>query len=262
MHATRTTRAGTYGVLHLWPAAAVAALTAAGLVALSLRADAAAPVDPPVFSNPTNFTNPYFPFTPGAVKVFTGHDGRTRLAVVDLYLADTRQFMLGAQTVTCRVLQETEFEDGEVSEISRNFFAQADDGTVWYFGETVDVYEDGVVTEHPGSWLVGGPRAGDPEGTMTVAAPGSFMPGNPEVGDQVEPEDLPDGSMEIGTVRKVGKSIRVPALKFTNCIEVREHVLPDDEFESKWYAPGVGVVRVKAGKEQLFFEAGTLRQPR
>jgi hypothetical protein len=238
---------------------AIAGAAAAALVALSMTAEAANPVTPPVFSNPTTFTNPYMPFVPGAVKVLTGRDGRTRLTVVDLYLTQTRQFTFGGETVTCRGLQETEFEDGEVAEISVNWFAQADDGSVWYFGETVDDYEDGVVTGHGGSWLVGGPGAGDPPGTMTVSTPGSFMPGNPEVGDEVVPEDLPDGSKEIGTIRKVGRTVRVPGGKFTNCVEMREFTLPDEDTESKWYAPGIGVFRVKAGSEQLTFEAATLR---
>jgi len=41
-------------------------------------------------------------------------------------------------------------------EVSQNFFAQADDGTVYYFGELVDTYGGGSVVSHEGSWLLGG----------------------------------------------------------------------------------------------------------
>lgn len=264
MKQMQTLEAGRSGVSRHWVpwcAATVAGAAATCLVALSIAAQAAAPADPPVFTNPTSITNPYFPFVPGAVKIFRGQEGRTRIGVADLYLTDTRTFTLNGNAVTCRVLQETEFEDGELTEISRNFFAQADDGTVWYFGETVDDYDEGVVSGHGGSWVVGTPLPGDPPGTMSVTVPGSFMPGNPEVGDEVKPEDLPDGGIELGTVRKVGVKVRTPNGKLTDCIEIREQHLPGDEFESKWYARGVGLIKARGGGELLLLEASTMRQP-
>src|SRR5262249_28804326 len=172
--------------------ALVAAIAAAAAIGSGGGARASVPAGPPVFTTPLAITNSFFPVVPGAVRVFSGRKDGARSTVVDLHRADTRDFQVGAATVTCRVLHETEFEDGAVSETSRNYFAQSDDGSVWYFGELVDEYDHGAVVGHSGSWLVGGPSGGDPAGTMNVAAPGLFMPGTPQVGDEFVPENLPD----------------------------------------------------------------------
>jgi len=243
--------------------ARTAALFAVGALVAATSgggASASVPAGPPVFSDPLTIDNTYFPVVPGAVKVSRGKDGSDRITVVELFRSDTRTFVVGGATVACRALQETEFEGGELAEISVNWFAQSDDGSVWYFGETVDDYDDGVVTGHGGSWLVGGPAGGDPPETMTVAAPALFMPGNPEVGDEFRPEDLPDGSIEVGTVARLGRKVRTPAGLFEDCLEVGELHLPDGETETKWYAPGQGVVKAKGKHEQVLLEASTLPQ--
>jgi hypothetical protein len=221
-------------------------------------ASASIPAGPPVFTTPLAIDNTFFPLVPGAVRVFGGREQGTRTTVVDIHRADTRDFVLVAVTVKCRVLQETEFEDGALSEISVNYFAQSDDGSVWYFGEVVDEYEDGSVVGHSGSWLVGGPAGGDPPETMTVAAPGRFMPADPETGDEFVPEDLADGSSETDTIARVGRKVRTPAGQFAGCIEVGELQQPDSRTETKWYAPGQGVVKAKGKHEVLLLEASSL----
>lgn len=235
--------------VNLWSRAAACAALAAAAAALPCAppSHAAVPTGTPVFSNPTAITNRFFPFVPGGVKVFTGREEGERIALVDLYLAATRTFDWNGGQVVCRGLQETEFAAGELGEISVNWFAQADDGTVYYFGETVDDYEDGTVTGHGGSWLVGGPGPGDPAETLTVADPAVFMPANPEVGDVFHPEDLPNGELEEDIVRAVNRRVKVPAGKFTGCVEITQQDIPDGDRERKWWAPGIGFVR-QSGK--------------
>lgn len=241
-------------------------LAAAGALALvvgSLHsgepAHAAVPTGTPTFSDPTAIDNPFFPFEAGAVSVFAGKSEGERTAVVFLYRSTTRELAYGSGTVECVTLQETEFTDGEISEISVNYFAQADDGTVYYFGETVDEYEDGEIVANSGSWLVGGPEPGDPLSTMTVTEPAVFFPGTPEVGDEFNPEDLPDGSLETVLIQRLDKRVRVPAGRYRG-IQVREHHLPDDEFEKKWYVAGLGVVKAKAKGEVLKLLASTFEE--
>src|SRR5437762_8182422 len=112
------------------------------------RASVPTGTPPPTFGNPLNITNRYQPFQPGGVKVYRGTKGKTRQVVVDLYRTDTRTFRLNSRNVECRILQEIAFENGQLVESSLNFFAQADDGTVYYFGEIVDIFENGVITSH------------------------------------------------------------------------------------------------------------------
>ena len=128
---------------------------AAALFTLASAAPAA-DAQAPVFSNPLASTNPYAPFEVGAIKVYRGKDEGAKIHVVDDYEAATRMFLVNGQMVACHLMREVEFEGGELKEISLNYFAEADSGDVYYFGETVDNYEDGVIVDNEGSWLVGG----------------------------------------------------------------------------------------------------------
>lgn len=215
---------------------------------------------PPTFTNPLVITNPYHPFPPGGVKVFAGRSERTASVIVDIYLTSTRTFRVNGTDVPTRILQETEFEGGDIMEISQNFFAQADDRTVFYFGEIVDAYENGVVVGHGGSWLVGGPTMpGDPPDAGNAPAPAVFMPAAPMVGDSFKPEDLFPIVDETGTVKKVGRRVRVPAGRFDNTIQVLETSRLPGSDETKWYAAGVGVVKGKTRGESFALIASTIR---
>jgi hypothetical protein len=241
-------------------AIACAAVIVAFLVFAS-SAPAVVPAGPPVFTTPLDITNEFMPFQVDAVKVFTGHSGPERTAVVDLYLEDTRTFTVGLDDVETRVLQETEFANGELAEISRNFFAQADDGSVYYFGEVVDIYENGAVVSNEGSWLVGGPTLpSDPADAGNAAAPALFMPALPEKNDTWKPEDLFPIVDETATVMRTNVRVNVPAGKFTDAIEVKETTQLDNSVGFKYYVPGVGVARTRARGETLILIASTLTQ--
>jgi hypothetical protein len=213
----------------------------------------------PMFTNPLTITNAFLPFTPGGVKVFRGRKDREASVIVDLYTGTTRGFALDGTVVPTRVLQETEFADGQLAEISRNYFAQADDGTIYYFGEVVDSYSDGMITDHEGSWLVGGPTdPSDPPETAAASAPTVFMVPSPQVGDTFKPEDLLPVVDETDTVKKVGVAVHTPAAKFANAIQVQETTQLGDPPETKWYAPGVGVIKGRTKGEAFVLVASTL----
>ena len=237
-----------------------AALGAAcGAFAAGPQARAEVPSAPPVFTQPLEFTNEFFPFTPGDVKVYRGKAGKRRLAATDQYLAETRDFTWKGATVPTRIVREVEFENGKLVEISKNYFAQADDGTVYYFGEVTDDYEDGAVVGHEGSWLVGGPSLPtDPAETAPASDPTVFMPANPEIGDQFKPDDLLPIADETATVEEFVKKMKVEAGTFEDVMRVKlTSVLPDSEPEKKWYARGVGVIRAKEEGEILELIAAT-----
>src|SRR5512134_3804896 len=77
--------------------------------------------------------NPFFPLPVAHHLVLEGDEDGTTIRVEITVLDETED--VGG--VTTRVVEEAEYEDDEVVEIARNFFAQASDGTVCYFGETV-----------------------------------------------------------------------------------------------------------------------------
>lgn len=205
---------------------------------------AAPPVNPPVFTNPLQINHPFHPFPVGGMKVYTGTDEGEKIVIVDLFTAEARAFVLNAGMVDTRVLQETEFADGRLVEISKNYFAQADDGTVYYFGEVVDDYEDGKIVGHGGSWLVGGPTLqSDPVDSGNAPQPAVFWPGNAERGESWKPEDLFPLVDETATLIGTNLRVSVPAGRFQGCALVRETSGLGPGREQKWYAPGFGVVK-------------------
>ena len=220
------------------------------------------PSGPPKFGNPLNIDNAFFPFQPGGQKVFTGSDHGTKTGAIDYYLTATRTFRLNGKNVACRILVEEAYEDAELVERSFNYFAQADDGTVYYFGEVVDNYENGVIVNHDGSWLVGGATLpSDPSGIGNAPKPAVFMPANPELGDVFKPEDLFPIVDETAEVVGVDLDVLVPAGKYDGAIAVEESTRLAPGTELKWYAPGVGVVKVQTKGETLRLEFSTLVQP-
>jgi hypothetical protein len=173
-------------------------------------------------------TNRFFPLTVGHSITLEGpHDGATVQNVITV-LADT-EVIAG---VTTRVVEEHESEDGALVEISRNFMVNAGDGSVCYFGEDVDIYEDGVITGHESAW-----RAG-----VAGASPGIMMPAAPAVGDAYAQEDAPGVAEDRAEVVGVGESLTVPAGTFTDTLHTRESSpLEPGVSEEKWYVSGVGL---------------------
>jgi len=216
-------------------------------------ATAEVPTDPPVFSNPLEITNVWAPFQEGGVKVFRGKLDGQRLVVTELHLSETRFFSWSGGTAETRIVKELEFVDGVLEEVAWEFFAQADDGTVYQFGELVDEYEDGEVAGHEGSWLVGGAqKRSDPPGTAAAPRPTILMPAVPEVGDEFKPEDLYPIVDETVLILDVNKRAQVPAGRFNGLLKLREtSELPDSVPERKWVAAGVGVIRTRSSEETL-----------
>jgi len=242
--------------------AAILPVLIAGLAFPFGAARAEVPTGTPTFTNPLNITNAFFPFQPGGTKVFAGGDHGTKIGAIDYYLTQTRKFKFNGVTVATRILVEEAYEDEILVERSFNYFAQADDGTVYYFGEVVDNFdENGDILNHDGSWLVGGPKAGDPPETAKALEPAVFMPANPELGDVFKPEDLFPIVDETAEIVGVDLDVLVPAGKYDDAIAVEESTRLAPGTELKWYAPGVGVVKVQTKGETLRLESSTLVQP-
>lgn len=169
-------------------------------------------------------TNPYFPLDVGRTWVLEGGDERVQITVLD----ETTE----VAGVTTRVVEEREWEDGELKEVSRNFFAQAADGTVCYFGEDVEMYKDGALASRQGEWRADAPGS----------RPGIIMPADPAIGMRFAMEVAPGKAEDHGLVVAMGETTTVPAGTFAQTIRVREINPQDDEEEDKIFAAGVGFV--------------------
>jgi hypothetical protein len=135
--------------------------------------------------------------------------------------------------VPVTVVDVREFEDGELVEHTRDYYALGDDGGVRYMGEAVDDIEDGKVVGHEGEWLAG----------KGNAKPGIFMPADPQVGDQFEQERAPGVAEDRSEVVAVGLNVTTAAGRFDDCIKTKDYAPLDKNTEFKYYCAGVGLVR-------------------
>jgi hypothetical protein len=136
--------------------------------------------------------------------------------------------------VTTRVVEERETAGGQLAEVSRNYFAIDNaTGDVYYFGEDVDEYKNGRVTGHEGAWLSG----------VNGARFGLLVPGAPKAGDRYYQESAPKIAMDRAEVVAVNAVVTVPAGTFRNCLHTKESSALESGTESKYYAPGVGLIK-------------------
>jgi hypothetical protein len=208
--------------------AAVAALGGAAAVSGAQGGPAA-----PVFSDPDTIDNPYLPLTAHRRCTMRGRaDDGTRERGVRTVLRRTKRFDVEGQRVDAAVIRDDAYEDGKLVERTLDYFAQADDGTVYYLGEDVDNYRRGKVVDHDGSWLYG----------RDTDVLGVSMPASPQLGDQWRFEDVPGVTTESDRVEETGLRARAVGRDFTGVIRIQEFVQPEGEVEYKLYAPGAGVI--------------------
>lgn len=173
--------------------------------------------------------NDFFPLVVGDELVLEGEDDEGTFLEIIITVLDETEVVAG---VTTRVVEEAEFEDGEVVEISRNFFAQAQDGTVCYFGEDVDDFEDGIIVGHEGEW-----RAGE-DGNL----PGIIMPGNPQVGMVFSQEVAPGVAEDQAEILLFGETINVPAGEFSDTLTSLDcNPQENGATDEKVYIRGIGL---------------------
>ena len=137
--------------------------------------------------------------------------------------------------VETRVVEERETVDGELVEVSQNFFAICEQtNSLFYFGEQVDFYEDGIVVGHAGSWLAG----------EDDAEAGVFMPGIVLLGARYQEETAPDVAMDRGEIVSLDEVVETPAGNFGGVLKIMETTpLEPGVVEYKYWAPNVGLIQ-------------------
>jgi hypothetical protein len=189
------------------------------------------------FDDSTTVDNKWFPLVPGAYSEFEGSaidDGERISRRVVTIVTDLSKEINGVNSV---VVWERDYNEGKLVEAELGFFAQDNDGTVWHMGEYPEEYEDGKFDKAPG-WLAGFKGA-----TAGIAMRAQPRLGTPGYAQGYAPP--PINWNDRGRVYKVGQKTCVP-------VKCYEDVLVIEEFERnkpgayqlKYYAPGVGDVRV------------------
>jgi len=173
--------------------------------------------------------NLYFKLIPGFQLLLEGKDKRKKVVLTITVLNETR----AVDGVETRVVEERETEDGELIEISRNYFAiSKKTGDVFYFGENVDMYENGKVVGHGGAWLSG----------VAGARFGLMMPGSASLGARYYQEIAPKVAMDRAEIVSLTDTLETPAGKFEKCLKVEETTPLEKGTSHKVYAPGIGLI--------------------
>ena len=187
-------------------------------------------LNPANFVNPLNITwataNPFMPLVPGLVKIFESGDETITVTVTKR----TREIM----GITAIVVSDIVEEDGELIEVTDDWFAQDMDGNVWYMGEHVLNYEDGVIADLDGSFEAG----------VDYARAGILVRAVQQVGDIYRQEWSLDEAEDMAEVVDLYASESAPAASCSgDCLQTREwSPLEPDVSEYKFYAPGIGVI--------------------
>ncbi len=178
----------------------------------------------------------YLPLVPGTTWTYTAEteDG-IETTVVEV-LDETRT----VAGVECRVVWDRVFLDGVLVEDTWDWFAQDDEGNIWYLGEAVDNYEyddDGNLLEvtHEGAWEAG----------EDGAQAGILIKGDPAVGDSYRQEYYEGVAEDMAKVVALDVTVELEnGVEYEGCVQTLEwNPLEEDSEEYKYYAPGVGLVK-------------------
>jgi hypothetical protein len=191
------------------------------------------------FGNGLNINNPYFPVVPGAKYryVAEGVDEDTGEPTTQNVLVEMLPQTRTIAGVQVRVVRDRVFEEGRLVEDTFDFYAQDDNGNVWYFGEDVTNYEydaqGNFTTNKDGSWLAG------KEGAQA----GIIMEASPRIGFAYYQEVAPGKVLDQGVGLRKNERVTVPAGTFNKLFRTEESsVVEPFSLANKLYAPGVGTV--------------------
>jgi hypothetical protein len=181
-------------------------------------------------------SNPFFDLTPGRKTTFKGEEQNEKLDLTITVLEETESIELpDIGTIETRVIEERELVDGELKEVSRNFFAVCEKtNDVYYFGEEVQIFEEDGTTSNEGAW-----RAGVDE-----AKPGIIMPGTFILGARYFQEQAQGVALDRAEHTEEGLSVKTEAGEFENCVKISETTeLEPGQTSEKTYCPEAGLVK-------------------
>jgi len=192
--------------------------------------------DPANFEAPTNIDNPWLPLQPGtqwAYEGFTIEDGEEIPHRLEFTVTDLTKEIDGVRAVVAYIL---DYSDYQLVEKELAFYAQDNDGNVWYLGEHPEEHEDGEFVDAP-TWISG----------LEDAKAGIKMMADPQLGTPSYFQGWGPGVewTDYAQVDEMGQEFCVPVGCFEDVLVIAESSLEElDIYQLKYYASGVGNVRV------------------
>ena len=153
-------------------------------------------LDPADFT--TEIDNPWWPMTPGSRWVYreTDSEGANQKVVVTV----TDRTKTIANGIEARVVHDVVTEDGKFVEVTDDWYAQDQDGNVWYLGEDTTEYENGKPVSTAGSFEAG----------VDGAEAGIIVPAQPEPGMTYRQEYYKGEAEDQGAIVSLDQQAEVP----------------------------------------------------
>jgi len=173
---------------------------------------------------------------PGTQWVYEGtavEDGKSISRRIEFTVTDLTKEIEGVRAVVGWI---EDFNNGELVEKEIAFYAQDNDGNVWYLGEHPEDYENGKFVASP-TWIAG----------LEEARPGIKMMAEPKLGGAIYYQGWGPavGWSDYGQVDQMGQETCVPVDCYKDVLVNAETSLGETgAFQIKYYARGVGEVRV------------------
>lgn len=179
----------------------------------------------------SNITNTFFPLVVGRTLVYE----QVNAEGVEHIEVETQNVIRTIDGVNCRQVHDFSTFNGVLGEDTLDWYAQNQDGNVWYMGELSQSLEDGLIDNLDGSWRTG----------KDGAKPGIQMLATPVVGQGYRQEYAPGEAEDMAIIFALNQTATVPAGVFQHCLVTDEWtpIAPGlDRLERKYFAPGVGLV--------------------
>lgn len=198
------------------------------------------------FSDSLTIDNPYLPLVPGTTYVYEPVPNEDDVISVMVVTNSIKTVTVDGKSIDCREVHDYESEDGLLVEDTYDWYAQDDEGNVWYCGEDTEAYtydDDGnlIETSTEGSWEAG----------VGGALPGFLIVAEPKTGDCYQQEYYEGEAEDMARVLRDNASVSIDLGDYDQCLKTKEWTpLDRGVVEHKYYAPGVGLVYIEELKEK------------
>ena len=196
-------------------------------------------IDPSKFTNIV--TNKFYPLNPGTRTVFEANTDNG-LEHTEVVVQNETKVIMG---IVCVVVRDTVSVGGTVIEDTVDWYAQDEEGNVWYMGEDTKEYQDGSVVSTTGSWEAG----------VDGAMPGIVMLADPITGLSYRQEYYKGEAEDMAQVVSLNESASIQYGEFHYLLMTVEWTpLEPGLVEHKYYAEDIGVVlevTIKGGSERV-----------
>jgi hypothetical protein len=164
------------------------------------------------------------------VLVYKGRrDGLTQTDTVTV----TDRTKLVAEGITAVVVKDVAKHHGTLLEKTSDYFAQDDQGNVWYVGEDTAAYNPDGTVDTSGSWEAG----------VNDGEPGIIMEADPQIPDAYRQEYLAGEAEDTAWIVRRGGSMTLPYGTVDHLLWSLEATrIEPGSYDQKVYARGIGIV--------------------